>query len=181
MRGGGRLTLLLLALIVLPATAPAATLASEPPMTPKPVYGVAPELGFYEVSGAGSRFLVWRDGAGRYRLSVFRLRIRRGSSAACRPYKNEFATVGGDHALRPLVAHRAEANELSYGSTRVYQYAASEQDRADVSIDGHHFPGELNVDIGEGPVPEKPVVGWLSFGVEGLDCTIGFTGNYRRR
>jgi hypothetical protein len=170
----------LLALVAVPAGAQAATLATEPlAHTPKPVYGSEPDVGFYELSGAGSRFLVWRDFASRYRLSVFRLRIRRGSSAACRPYKNQFATVGGDHALRPLVAHRSEATELSYGSTRVYEYAASEQDRANVSIDGHHFPGELNVDIGEGPVPEKPVVGWLSIGLEGLDCTVGFVGSYR--
>lgn len=180
MPGGGRRLLVLLAVVVAPAGAQAATLATEPPAhAAKPVYGSEPNVGVYELTGSGSRFLVWRDFASRYRLSVFRLRIRRGSSAACRPYKNQFATVGGDHALRPLVAHRAEANELSYGSTRVYEYAASEQDRADVSIDGHHFPGELNIDIGEGPVPEKPVVGWLSIGIEGLDCTVGFVGSFR--
>lgn len=171
---------MLLAFVAVPAGAQAATLATEPPtVAAKPVYGRPPEIGIYELSGAGSRFLVWRDFMGRYRLSVFRLRIRRGSSAQCRPYKNRLAVVGGGHALRPLVAHRVDANELSWGSTRVYEYAASEQDRADVSIDGHHFPGELNVDIGEGPVPEKPVVGSLSIGVEGLDCTIGFVGSFR--
>jgi hypothetical protein len=165
MRGGRRRLAMLLAFVAVPAGAQAATLATEPPnRAPKPVYGGEPNVGFYELTGAGSRFLVWRDFASRYRLSVFRLRIRRGSSAACRPYKNQFATVGGDHALRPLISHRAEATELSYGSARVYEYAAGEQDRADVSIDGHHFPGELNVDIGEGPAPEKPVVGWLSIG-----------------
>jgi hypothetical protein len=31
-------------------------------------------------------------------------------------------------------------------------------------------------DIGEGPVPGKPVVGSLSIGTEGLDCTISFRG-----
>ncbi|MBS1881917.1 MAG: hypothetical protein JSS97_03045 [Actinobacteria bacterium] len=181
MRGGRRRLAMVLAFVAVPAGAQAATLATEPPAhAAKLVFGSEPDVGFYELSGAGSRFLVWRDFASRYRVSVFRLRIRRGSSSACRPYKNQFAVVGGDHALRPLVAHRAEANELSYGSTRVYEYAAGEQDRADVSIDGHHFPGELNVDIGEGPVPEKPVVGWLSIGIEGLDCTVGFVGRLRR-
>jgi hypothetical protein len=170
-----------LAVAAVPAGAQAATLAAEPPrQTPRPVYGGPPEIGYYELSGAGSRFLVWRDGAGRYRLSLFRLRIQRGSSPACRPYRNQLAGVGGDHALRPLVAHRAEATELSYGSTRLYEYAAGEQDSADVSIDGRHLPGELNVDIGEGPVPMRPVVGSLSIGIEGLDCTVGFVGRYRR-
>lgn len=180
MRGGRRRLAMLLAFVAVPAGAQAATVATEPPThAPNPVYGGEPNVGLYELTGAGSRFIVWRDFASRYRLSVFRLRIRRGSSSACRPYKNQFATVGGDHALRPLIAHRAEADELSYGSTRVYQYAASEQDRADVSIDGHQFAGELNVDIGEGPASEKPVVGWLSIGIEGLDCTVGFVGSHR--
>jgi hypothetical protein len=182
MRGVRRRLGTLLVLVAVPASAQAATLATEPlAHIPKPLYGEEPELGFYELTGTGSHFLVWRDGASRYRISVFRLRIRRGSATGCRPYKNQFATVGGDHALRPLVAHRAEANELSYGSTRVYEYAASEQDRADVSIDGHHFPGELNVDIGEGPAPEKPVIGSLSIGIDGLDCTVGFVGRLHRR
>jgi hypothetical protein len=178
MRGARRRLLVLLALVAVPASAQAATLATEP-STPKLVFGGQPNVGFYELTGAGSHFLVWRDFASRYRLSVFRLRIRRGSSEACRPYRNQFATVGGDHALRRLVAHRAEANELSYGSTRVYEFAASEQDRADVSIAGHQFPGELNVDIGEGPAPMKPVIGSLSIGIDGLDCTVGFVGRYQ--
>jgi hypothetical protein len=180
MRGVRRRLAMLAVLVAVPASAQAATLATEPPaQIPKPLYGEEPELGFYELTGAGSHFLVWRDFASRYRLSVFRLRIRRGSSEACRPYRNQFATVGGDHALRRLVAHRAAANELSYGSTRVYEYAASEQDRADVSIDGHQFPGELNIDIGEGTAPMKPVIGSLSIGIDGLDCTVGFVGRFR--
>jgi hypothetical protein len=170
-----------LVMIALAASAtPAAIAATGPPANvPRPLYGEEPGVGFYELTGAGSSFLVWRDGAGRYRLGVFRLRIRRGSGPGCRAYRNRFATVEGEHALRPLVAHRADADELSYGSTRVYEYAASEQDRADVSIDGRRFPGELSVDIGEGPVAGRPVVGSLSIGVEGLDCTVGFVGRLR--
>jgi hypothetical protein len=160
---------------------PAAIAATEPADTnPRSLYGEPPNVGYYELSGAGSHFLVWRDGAGRYRLSLFRLRVRRGSASECRAFRNRLATVGGDHALRPLLVHRIGETELSYGSTRVYEYAATEQDRADVSIDGRHFPGVLNVDIGQGPTPEKPVVGAISIGTEGLDCTIGFTGSYRR-
>jgi hypothetical protein len=180
MRGGRRRLAVLLAFVAVPAGAQAATLATGPSdHAPRQLYGEPPNVGYYELSGAGSRFLVWRDGAGRYRLSLFRLRVRRGSSTECRPFRNQLATVGGDHALRPLLVHRIGETELSYGSRRVYEFAAAEQDRADVSIDGHHFPGVLNVDIGQGPTPEKPVVGWLSIGAEGLDCTVGFTGSYR--
>lgn len=96
---------MVLALVIGLVATPTAIAATEPP---RHVYGEAPGLGFYELTGTGSHLLVWRDFASRYRLSVFRLRIRRGSSEACRPHKNQFAVVGGDHALRPLIAHRAE-------------------------------------------------------------------------
>jgi hypothetical protein len=38
----------------------------------------------------------------------------------------------------------------------------------------------LSVDIGEGPTPQKPVVGQISIGVDGLDCTVGFVSSPRR-
>jgi hypothetical protein len=142
-------------------------------------YGGPPRIGFYELSGVGSRFLVWRDFAGRYRLSLFRIRIRRGA-AECRPYRDRLATVPGDHALRRLLVRRDEETEISYGSTRSYEFAAADQDKVSVSVDGRLLPAELSVDIGEGPTSEKPVVGRISIGVDGLDCTVGFLGSPRR-
>jgi hypothetical protein len=167
-----------LALVAVPLLAPAAPSATAPP--PVRTYGGPPQIGFYELSGVGSRFLVWRDFAGRYRLSLLRIRIRRGAAAECRPYRNRLVTVLGDHALRRLLVHREEETEVSYGSTRSYEFAAGDQDKVSVSVDGRVLPAELSVDIGEGPTPEKPVVGRLSIGVDGLDCTVGFVGSPRK-
>lgn len=168
---------MLLALVVVHLVARAAPSATGLPPTVR-TYGGPPQLGFYELSGVGSRFLVWRDFAGRYRLSLFRIRIRRGA-AECRTYSNRLATVPGDHALRRLLVHRDEEAEISYGSTRSYEFAAGDQDKVSVSVDGRLLPAELSVDIGEGPTPERPVVGQISIGVGGLDCTVGFVGSPR--
>jgi hypothetical protein len=168
----------LLALVAVPLLARAAPSATGLAPTVR-TYGGPPRIGFYELSGVGSRFLVWRDFAGRYRLSLLRIRIRRGA-AECRRYRDRLATVPGDHALRRLLVRRDEETEISYGSTRTYEFAAADQDKVRVSVDGRLLPAELSVDIGEGPTAEKPVVGQISIGTDGLDCTVGFVGGPRR-